>query len=441
MRITKRALIKTFSLMLAAAAVLGAKALMLAGENRDLTLSREYTYQRAIGDLSDEIEGVNQTLEKELYAASADMHRDLSVQLCTKAVSAKAALAQLPSKSTDLETVNKFLSQVGDYSMSLSRKLANGDTLSEKEYANISKLYEFSNGLCEQMQLLRDSALSGETVFEPDDTGKVPDVSDGFGEMTDTLSSYPRLIYDGPFSDNILEKEPMLTQDEPDVTEQEALTKCRMVLGISADDLTGAEEIKGRMPGWRFFDKKNEVSCEVTKQGGFVSYFLKARQPAAAKLSNEEAVSKAEDFLKELGMDSLRTTYYETYANVLTVNFAYQDLRVCCYTDLIKVTVALDNGEILGYDARGYIVNHHRRRYPDTMISLSAAQKRISPKLDVESSQLALIPADDLSERLCYEFKCKAQTGRQVLVYINAETGKEEQILLLIENENSTLTV
>ena len=85
MRITKRALIKTFSLMLAAAAVIGAKALMLAGENRDLTLSREYAYQRAIGDLSDEIEGVNQTLEKELYAASAGMPRDLSVQLCTKA--------------------------------------------------------------------------------------------------------------------------------------------------------------------------------------------------------------------------------------------------------------------------------------------------------------------------------------------------------------------
>ena len=93
MRITKRALIKTFSLMLAAAAVLGAKTLMLAGENRDPTLSREYTYQRAIGDLSDEIEGVNQTLEKELYAASADMHRDLSVQLCTKAVSAKPAVS------------------------------------------------------------------------------------------------------------------------------------------------------------------------------------------------------------------------------------------------------------------------------------------------------------------------------------------------------------
>ena len=100
-----------------------------------------------------------------------------------------------------------------------------------------------------------------------------------------------------------------------------------------------------------------------------------------------------------------------------------------------------ENGEILGYDAKGWLVNHHKRQYRRDIISLSSAAERVSPKLTVESSQKALIPADDLSEKLCYEFRCKADNGRTALVYINAETGREEQILLLVESEFGVLTV
>ena len=233
----------------------------------------------------------------------------------------------------------------------------------------------------------------------------------------------------------------MMTRDAEKVTRQQALTRCRMVLGIDSNDLSVINTVSGRMPGWRFSDSKGGISCEVTEKGGYLSYFLRSRQPEASKLSTDEALQKAENFLTELGMDSLKSTYYETYSNVLTVNFAYQDLDVLCYTDLVKVSVALDNGEILGYDAKGWLVNHHKRQYRRDIISLSSAAERVSPKLTVESSQKALIPADDLSEKLCYEFRCKADNGRTALVYINAETGREEQILLLVESEFGVLTV
>ena len=79
--------------------------------------------------------------------------------------------------------------------------------------------------------------------------------------------------------------------------------------------------------------------------------------------------------------------------------------------------------------------------YPKKLFSKLRAQDRVSPKLKVESSQLAVIPTGSLEEKLCYEFKCKAQNGRNVLVYLNAETGEEEQILLLVETPTGTLTV
>ncbi len=434
-------IIRAFSYLAAAVGVLGAKDLILMNENESLSLEREYTYTRAVGDLSDELDTVSSTLEKQLYASGAEIHRDLSVKLCSDTAEAKSALAQLPNDTADLGTVNKFLSQVGDYSLSLSKKLSSGGEISDKEYKNIEQLYSVSKELCEKMRLLRESVESGETVFVPDADTRTPLLSDGYEELDEAMSGCPKLIYDGPFSDNILERTPMMTRDAEKVTRQQALTRCRMVLGIDSNDLSVIDTVSGRMPGWRFSDSKGGISCEVTEKGGYLSYFLRSRQPEASKLSTDEALQKAENFLTELGMDSLKSTYYETYSNVLTVNFAYQDLDVLCYTDLVKVSVALDNGEILGYDAKGWLVNHHKRQYRRDIISLSSAAERVSPKLTVESSQKALIPADDLSEKLCYEFRCKADNGRTALVYINAETGREEQILLLVESEFGVLTV
>ncbi len=441
MKLTKRMIIRAFSYLAAAVGVLGAKDLILMNENESLSLEREYTYTRAVGDLSDELDTVSSTLEKQLYASGAEIHRDLSVKLCSDTAEAKSALAQLPNDTADLGTVNKFLSQVGDYSLSLSKKLTSGGEISDKEYKNIEQLYSVSKELCEKMRLLRESVESGETVFVPDADTRTPLLSDGYEELDEAMSGCPKLIYDGPFSDNILERTPMMTRDAEKVTRQQALTRCRMVLGIDSNDLSVIDTVSGRMPGWRFSDSKGGISCEVTEKGGYLSYFLRSRQPEASKLSTDEALQKAENFLTELGMDSLKSTYYETYSNVLTVNFAYQDLDVLCYTDLVKVSVALDNGEILGYDAKGWLVNHHKRQYRRDIISLSSAAERVSPKLTVESSQKALIPADDLSEKLCYEFRCKADNGRTALVYINAETGREEQILLLVESEFGVLTV
>ena len=140
-------------------------------------------------------------------------------------------------------------------------------------------------------------------------------------------------------------------------------------------------------------------------------------------------------------MLSMKTTYHEVQGGVMTVNFAYNDLGRCVYTDLVKVSVAMDSGEILGFDQRGYLVNHCKRTYPKTLFSKLRAQEKVSPKLKIESSQLAVIPTDNLDEKLCYEFRCKAKNGRNVLVYINAETGEEQQILLLVESPSGTLTV
>ena len=60
--------------------------------------------------------------------------------------------------------------------------------------------------------------------------------------------------------------------------------------------------------------------------------------------------------------------------------------------------------------------------------------------MEIESEGLAIIPTEWKTEILCYEFKGKVD-GREFLVYINSENGKEEDILIIKNTPNGTLTM
>ena len=59
----------------------------------------------------------------------------------------------------------------------------------------------------------------------------------------------------------------------------------------------------------------------------------------------------------------------------------------------------------------------------------------------VVDADLCVIPSGGMNEIFCYEVQCVGESGQNVLVYINAITGQEEQILLLKISQNGTLTV
>ena len=129
-----------------------------------------------------------------------------------------------------------------------------------------------------------------------------------------------------------------------------------------------------------------------------------------------------------------------TNGNVCTVNFAYIQEGVVCYPDLIKVSVALDNGEVTGFETTGYVMSHTERTFPEMKISADEAEDKVSDELEVLSYGVAVIPTDGKYEVLCHEFKCETEDKRHCIVYINAETGAEEKIFVLIESESGTLT-
>jgi germination protein YpeB len=104
---------------------------------------------------------------------------------------------------------------------------------------------------------------------------------------------------------------------------------------------------------------------------------------------------------------------------------------VVMYPDLIKVSVSLENGEVLSFDATGYISNHNERNNTTPQIPLNEAKESINNQLEVIDTRVCVVPTEWKTEILCWEFKGKVD-DTDFLVYINTETGREEDILIIV---------
>ncbi|MCD7847463.1 MAG: germination protein YpeB [Oscillospiraceae bacterium] len=442
--ISRRTLVRIISFSAAIIAVLAAADITYMCRLSRAERAIESGYQEAVEELAQSADKISATLTKGLYATSPQMMQKLSSELLSEASTAKNALTKLPVATSNLEKTEKFLSQIGNYAYSLSATAADGTAPSYEDYQTMSTLCDNASSFSDELWALKSKLLTNDKsiteLFSELEDGGESFLMDGLSTVEEGFENTPKLIYDGPFSDHILEKTSEMLENAEAISEDEAKEIAASYCGLEAYQMKTAEySEEGTMPSYRF--TANGVSCSVTKNGGFVAYMLKKQSVRNTNLSAGEAVETAKEYLENLGIESMTETYYETYNGVCTVNFAYSENGVTCYTDLIKVAVALDDGEIIGYDARGFLMNHVERNLAEPTFSETECQSKLSPMLTVTGSGLAVIPSDSVEEKLCYEYKCQSTDGNTVLVYVNTETGEEEDILILLETEGSVLTI
>ncbi|MCL2077349.1 MAG: germination protein YpeB [Oscillospiraceae bacterium] len=454
--ITKRGLARLIAFPVAIVAALSIMLYVNLAQTETAKRTLENNYARAVEDLSRSLENIKNALNKGMYSNSPLMMSRLSSRLSSDASAAKANISQLPVHEADLTDAYKFLSQVGNYSDSLSRRAALGYELTAEDRENMAKLYNLAKTISENVweaeSRLRDGTLTFEKVEKTavgagtaagTGAGNLLHVADSFRELEDAFEDYPMLIYDGPFSDHIMQKEPLMQKNAEIVSMEQALKKAVKITGIT--DLVLISEEDGKMPSYIFGDSYSNTAA-VTKQGGFLSYMLSYRPVDAERITAEQAVKAAEKFLEKSGKLNITETYHEIRDGICIINFAGIQDDVTLYTDLIKVGVAMNTGEILSCDMRGYLTNHNPngRDIGEPALSREEAATKLSPLLTVLNSKLCVIPSDGMKEIFCYEFKCvnsSDSSEQQLLVYINADTGEEERILLLEITKNGILTV
>lgn len=415
------------------------------GINQNNFLKRQivHKYQAAMENLSSEMENISITLGKTLYTGTSATFTSLTNQLILQTGTASAALAELPVKHQSLSTVSKFLNQVSDYSLSISKNLINGESVGEKDRENLIKFSKIaknlSQGLDEAKTMFGSSENWNQSIENAlKDTEISGDLDSHLTETAESLSDYPTLIYDGPFSDHILKKEAELLKSATEIDLNSAKKSAAKHLLLNGNDLFNKGEENGKMPSFVFGFEEGTVA--VTKKGGFVSYFKNEREIINPTTDYNRAVKKAKDYIKNLNIGNFETSYYFADEGMCVVNFAYLQGDTICYPDLIKVGVALDNFQVIFYEARGFIMNHKGRTLKVPLHTAKEAEKIINPHLDVKNIRLAVIPSSGQRELYCYEFLCVGDQKEEILVYVNTETLAEEQIFILLKTDGGTLT-
>lgn len=446
-KINRRLKVKIISFALALTTALSVWGIVQTVRATNYAKQISVAQQRTISALASYIDTLENDLRKMQYVNTSTMASGLSLSLCKASAGAKSCLSELSAGNTQLNTINKFLSQSSDYVQSLTKRIADGDTLTDKDHDQITKLYGYAKELSEQMSYMEEVMYSGSIDFEDaiSTLGQLTDkgdlsisYADTVSDAEDSFSDYPTLIYDGPFADNMLTKESEMLKNEKEITAQEAKKRAAEFSGIAEENLIRQEDENGRIKAYVFYCDGTGIA--VTKNGGYLMYMLSDTYAGEEKKTEEEAISIAGKYLEKLGFSSMKDSYYSINDGICTINFAYTLDDVICYADLIKVGVALDSGKIVSADTTGYLMNHKSRNIPQNVISSAAAKKVISSTLTVRSSEMAVIPVNDGSEVYTYEFLCQDKDGNDVLVYINAETGKEADIRLLMYSDGGILT-
>ena len=94
---------------------------------------------------------------------------------------------------------------------------------------------------------------------------------------------------------------------------------------------------------------------------------------------------------------------------------------------------------MLAFEAVDYLTYHTQRDLPSPLPDSASARNAVPASLQVHREQAVLIPSAGKFERFCYEYLCTDADGGQCLIYVNAETGEQERILLVQEGEGSVL--
>ena len=370
------------------------------------------------------------------------MLREQGNNLNREATTAKESLSQLTCESADTEEIYRFLSQVGNYVIALSRN----ESISEEDAENLRALCDYSAALNKELTALLYDYSDGTVSFDvskntlaPKNAALPEDFYTRMKDTAQTMTDYPTLLYDGPFSDSDGKGDYSILKKAEEVTRKEAKQIASDITGIPAAAFREEDDINGAAVLYCF--TSGDIYITITKRGGYLHSFIRDTNTGETTISAEEAVKRGLSFLSELGYKNMKESYYSVYDGICTVNYAFVQDDVICYPDLIKVSISLDKGEAVALDASAWLSDHKERKLHQDHITVTEARESLAECLTVLSEGRAMIPTDSGKEVLCYEFRCKdTLSDREVLIYINCADGQEQDIMLLLYEDDGILT-
>jgi spore germination protein len=352
---------------------------------------------------------------------------------------AQSDVGQLPLTLLPFNKTEEFLANVGEFSYRTAVRDLDSEPLSDEEYKTLQSLYDKSTDIQKELRKVQhlvlennlrwmDVQLALSTDQQEDNT-----IIDGFKTVEKNVESYSETDFGPSFTRMNQENNGFKYLTGNQIDEKKAKQIAQDFLGLEGDEEIHVAD-NGEGSDYGFYSlsiddpkAKTQIYMDITKKGGYPIWVLRNRDVKEKNISLNEAMENAKKYLSDHRFKNLELNESAQYDNIGVFTFTSVKDNVRIYPDTITMKVALDDGNVIGFTARDYLMAHHDREIPKASLTLEDARKKINPGVEVMEDRKAIIVNDLDEEILCYEFLGTIENDTY-RIFINANNGHEEKV-------------
>lgn len=415
-------------------------------EKNALLIHAENTYQRSFHELSYHMDLLHDQIGTSLAMNSGEKLSPQFVELWRISSAALTNVGQLPLTLLPFNKTEEFLSKIGDFTYQTAIRNLDDEPLSSDEVKTLEQLYKQAAVIKDELRQVQHMSLKNnlrwmdvELALATEDEQIDNTIIDGFKTVEKGVGQFSEGKEGVNFLGASVKEDTFKHVTGKRKSEKAIRDFSKKLFNISdKTEISITKSGEGAdIPVFSvFYEDGKRVYMDITEKGAHPITILVERPLENSKLSLNDGQLKAERYLKEFGYESMGVLQSQQFDHVGVYTFLYTKDNVRVFPDAIVVKIALDNGDILGLNAKQYVMNHHEREIPKPEITIEEARKKVNQNLQIHDEHLAIIQNTLGKEVLVYEFLGTLQ-DETYRAFINAQDGREEKVEKLTGTETN----
>lgn len=413
-------------------------------EKNALLIHAENNYQRSFHELSYHMDLLHDQIGTSLAMNSGEKLSPQFVEIWRITSEALTNVSQLPLSLIPVHKTEEFLSNIGNFTYRTAIRNLDDDPLNDEELDTLNDLYDEAAKLKDELRQMQHEVLANnlrwmdvELALATQDEPMDSTIIDGFNSVEDYVDQFTNEREEMPYLQMIDQKSNYESVTGKQKSEEEIRKFSKDLFSLEDGiEINVTKSGDGAdIPIYSvFYEDGKRVFMDITERGAHPINILVERDIEEANLSLNDGLSEAEAYLEQFGYENMGVLQSQQFDHTGVYTFLNIDEDVRVYPDAIIVKVALDNGDIIGLNAKEYIANHHDRTIEEPKIRSEEARAEVNQNVQIHDEHLSIIRNDLHEEVLTYEFlgEMNDETYR---IFINAETGNEEKIEKLTNTE------
>ncbi|WP_404453196.1 germination protein YpeB [Oceanobacillus kapialis] len=407
-------------------------------EKNAVLIQAENTYQRSFHELSYHVDLLHDKIGTALAMNSEQRLSPQMVDIWRLTSEALSNVGQLPLGLLPFNKTEEFLSNIGDFTYRTAVRNLDDEPLSDEETKSFEELYEQSGDIKDELRQVQHVVLDNnlrwmdvQLALANEDEQVDNTIVDGFQTVEKTVEGYSESNVDSPIVGTSSQEHSFQSLNGKKVSEEQVREKAKDILEVNdGSKLHVTKSGEGAdVPTYSvsYKDNKKSAYMDMTEQGGHPITVLVRRPVKEKEISLNEGMERAKDYLSKYKFEDMEIFQSNQYDNIGVYSFLYNQDGVRVYSDAMEIKVALDTGDILGFTARNYLMNHTQRDIPEPEITEDEAKKAVNQSVDIQESFLSVIDNDLGEEVLTYEF-LGVMGNETYRIFVNASDGTEEKV-------------